>query len=117
MKRICGCPRGESFRDFSVSASGVIPRASSDALQVTCNTAEMARSTPSGDLQLAWLINRALQATGHLCLRHLDIVVEGAIVILRGKLPRYYLKQRAHAAIRAIPGVGNVRDEVEIISV
>ena len=76
---------------------------------------EIARSGAPGDLHLVRLIDRALQATGHLSLRDLDVVIDGTSVVLRGKLPRYYLKQMAHAAIRAIPEVGNVHDELEIV--
>jgi len=76
---------------------------------------EIARSGAPGDLHLVRLIDRAFQATGHLSLRELDLVIDGTSVILRGKLPRYYLKQMAHAAIRAIPGIGNVHDEVEVV--
>ena len=65
---------------------------------------------------MAEQIDQALQATRYLTLRNLEIIVLDGLVILRGVLPSYYMKQVAHTAVRAVPGVGEVRDELDVVS-
>lgn len=88
-----------------------------DARIVRPNNEKSEISTLVEDAHIVLQINLALRATGHLPLLNLECVASGGVVILRGRLPRYYLKQVAHAAIRAISGVHRIHDELEIVSV
>ena len=75
-----------------------------------------ARSASSADERVAEKIDQALRATGYRSLRNLAFLVAEGLVILRGRLPSYYMKQVAQATVRAVPGVGDVHDELEIVS-
>lgn len=68
------------------------------------------------DKRLAEKIDKAVRATGYLSLRGLNVIVVERLVVLRGKLPSYYMKQVVHAAVRAVLGVGEVRDELNVVS-
>jgi osmotically-inducible protein OsmY len=100
----------------SVQSDTVVSRESCDAPGARLDFDEAESSAATGDVHLVWLIDQALRATGYLCLRDLDLIVADGKVVLRGKLPRYYLKQVAHATVRALPGVIDVHDEVEVVS-
>ncbi len=67
------------------------------------------------DLCLAERIERALRATGYSPLRAVAVAVCGRLVILRGRVPSYYLKQLAQAAAMEVAGVGEVRNDVQVI--
>lgn len=114
MQSSTGRSTERSSRNSSVQSDSVVSRESSGAPGVGKDFHETTRSAAAGDAHLARLIDQAFRATGHLCLRDLDLVIAGGLVVLRGKLPRYYLRQVAHAVVRAIPGVNEVHDEVEV---
>jgi osmotically-inducible protein OsmY len=67
------------------------------------------------DLLLAEQVERALRATGHAPLRAIEVTACGGVVILRGRVHSYYLKQLAQAAARAVPGVQELRNDLEVI--
>jgi osmotically-inducible protein OsmY len=68
------------------------------------------------DLSLAGQVERALRATGYPALRTIDASVEGRLVVLRGRVPSYHLKQMAQAIALAILGVRSICNDVEVIS-
>ncbi|MDB5336379.1 MAG: hypothetical protein JWN70_1998 [Planctomycetaceae bacterium] len=57
----------------------------------------------------------ALRNTGYAQLPDLDIRVDGQDVFLKGRLPSYYLKQKAHFAALAVPGVRTIVDQIDIV--
>jgi osmotically-inducible protein OsmY len=59
-------------------------------------------------------IERALRATGYPALRHVEVATHDWIVFLRGRVPSYYLKQLAQAAVLVVPGVREVRNELNV---
>lgn len=59
-------------------------------------------------------IRAALHGSGRGWLRRIEVGVEGGCVVLRGQVPSYYLKQMALAAALAVPGVGSVRNELQV---
>jgi osmotically-inducible protein OsmY len=74
------------------------------------------RSKPPGeDLCVAERVERALRATGYPPLRAVEVSVCGQLVILRGRVPSYYMKQFAQAAALALPGVRELRNDVEVV--
>jgi osmotically-inducible protein OsmY len=71
--------------------------------------------TPSAeDLRPDEAVERALRATGYRPLRGIRVTVEGRLVILRGRVPSYYLKQVAQTTAMAVPGVVQVRNDLEV---
>ena len=59
-------------------------------------------ASPAGR-QLCEQVIQILRATGYLSLRDLDVFTTEGIVILRGKVPSYYLKQLSQAVVLELP--------------
>jgi osmotically-inducible protein OsmY len=59
-------------------------------------------------------VERALRATGYLALRTLEITTRDHRVVLRGKVPSYHLKRIAQAVALAVPGVRQVRNDLDV---
>jgi osmotically-inducible protein OsmY len=66
------------------------------------------------DLRVAERVVRALRAIGYGPLRDIDVTVHARLVTLRGRVPSYYLKQVGHAAALCVPGVDQVRNDLEV---
>lgn len=66
------------------------------------------------DLRLAERVERALCATGYAPLRGVQVTVHAGLVVLRGRVPTYYLKQVAQATALSIPGAHQVRSDLEV---
>lgn len=64
------------------------------------------------DRSLERLIAGALLATGHRVLRGIAVTVRDRLVILRGHVPSYYLKQLAQSVVLAVPGTVELRNEL-----
>lgn len=78
---------------------------------------EFAASSPvTADLRASAL--QSLEADpifrGRLTLRAIQIDVEGDRLVLSGRLPSYYLKQRLQEVIRRVAGVRDVENLVEV---
>ena len=67
-------------------------------------------------LSVANQIIEALRATGYLSFRNLQVYVGGGLAVLRGRVPSYYLKQKAQTVTFSIPGVEDVLNELEVTS-
>jgi osmotically-inducible protein OsmY len=65
-------------------------------------------------LHLAERVQRALRATGYAPLRGIEVTVHVRLVILAGRVPSYYLKQKAQATAQAVPGAHQVRNDLEV---
>lgn len=61
-------------------------------------------------------IDQALRVTGYLPLRDVGVIVAEGLIILRGRLPSYHLKQVALEVVRSVPGVSEVHDDLKVIS-
>ena len=64
---------------------------------------------------LAAEIAGALRNTGYRQLLDLQVRVDGHDVILRGRLPSFYLKQVAQHTVSILPGVNVVLDAIDVI--
>ena len=73
----------------------------------------MARSA-EGNCPLAECVERALRATGYGSLRGVEVTARERMVILKGRVPSYYLKQVAQAAALAVPGGHQIRNDLEV---
>jgi len=67
------------------------------------------------DRCLAERVERALRATGYAPLRAVEVSACGRLIILRGRVPSYYMKQLARAAALEVPGVRDLRNDVEVV--
>jgi osmotically-inducible protein OsmY len=68
----------------------------------------------SRDRKLLEEVAESLRATGYLTLRELNISAADGVVTLKGRVPTYYLKHVILRALREAPGVGEVRDFIEV---
>ena len=65
-------------------------------------------------LSLAERIERALRTNGYPALRTIQASVEGRRVVLKGRVPSYYMKQMAQAVTLDVAGVQDLRNDVEV---
>jgi osmotically-inducible protein OsmY len=66
------------------------------------------------DLGLAERVERALRATGYGPLRGVEVSVHGRYVILRGRVPSYYLKQVAQTTALSVSGARHLRNDLDV---
>jgi osmotically-inducible protein OsmY len=67
------------------------------------------------DLRLAERVVLALRVTGYGPLRDMEVTVHARLVVLRGAVPSYYLKQVAQTITLAVPGAHRVRNELAVV--
>jgi osmotically-inducible protein OsmY len=60
------------------------------------------------------LAEGVLRRSPYQALKHVACDYHGGVLTLRGRLPTYYLKQRAQEAVAGIGGVGRVANEIEV---
>jgi osmotically-inducible protein OsmY len=63
---------------------------------------------------LVGAVRSALEHTGHGWLRLVAVTAEDGAIVLRGRVPSFYLKQMALTAALGVPGVGLVRNELRV---
>jgi|GEM_PF-1295609 len=68
------------------------------------------------DVELLNSILKALDAVGHPELRGLQVTLNRGVVLLRGRVPSYYLKQTAQTTILPVAGVRAVANEILVTS-
>jgi osmotically-inducible protein OsmY len=77
------------------------------------------RPTPikaTAEVALIDAVHLALRATGHLSLRLLDVeVFHSSSIRLVGAVRSYYLKQLAQSAVKQVPGIGRITNDVEVV--
>jgi osmotically-inducible protein OsmY len=66
------------------------------------------------DMDLAERVERALRATGYSPLRAVEVAVRDRRVLLSGRVPSYYMKQIAQSAVLAVPGVGELCNDLDV---
>jgi osmotically-inducible protein OsmY len=73
------------------------------------------RAAELANLDLFSRIDQALRTTGYSPLSNLHILAAAGIVVLRGAIPSYYMKQIAQAAVAGIPGIREVHNLLEVV--
>ena len=68
------------------------------------------------DRSLQNRIEGALEQSGYDQLRNLRVAVDAGEVVLRGRLPSYYLTQLALTKAMRVEGVARVRNEIQVSS-
>ena len=66
------------------------------------------------DALLCGDVENALRATGRIDLRHVGITARDGAVRLHGRVPTYYLKQLAQAAVLQVSGVQGLENAVDV---
>jgi hypothetical protein len=72
-------------------------------------------SPPARRVDPADLAERALRNSPYLVLRNVSCECRDGVLILRGCLPTYYLKQVAQAVVGPVDGVRQVVNEIEVL--
>lgn len=66
------------------------------------------------DGRLAERISRALQSTGRRALLEIEITVQARIVVLRGQVSSYYLKQVAQEIAMTVRGIRQIHNYLDV---
>jgi hypothetical protein len=69
-----------------------------------------------GELRLAERVERAVRATGYPPLRAIEVAAYEWLIILRGQVPSFYMKQMAQAAAVAVPRVRELRNDLNVVA-
>jgi osmotically-inducible protein OsmY len=64
---------------------------------------------------LAERIDRALRANGYPALRTIEVSAQDGRVVLKGRVPSYYMKQVAQATALTVAGVQELWNGVEVV--
>jgi osmotically-inducible protein OsmY len=72
-------------------------------------------SDAAADRAVFEAVVQALRNTGHAALRDLDIEIEGGVVVLWGRVPSYYEKQLAQAAVQQATGTARIANGIEVV--
>jgi osmotically-inducible protein OsmY len=74
-----------------------------------CATGPAARRPGTGELA-----ESRLRRSAYLALRPLSCEFRAGVLTLRGRLPSYYLKQVAQAAVATVEGVERIDNQIEV---
>jgi hypothetical protein len=72
-----------------------------------------ARTPPPGLPELA---EGRLRGKPYLALRNLSCDCRGGVLVLRGRLPTYYLKQVAQEAVARLEGVERIDNQIQVVT-
>ncbi len=70
--------------------------------------------TTSFEDALSEEISLALRGTGYLELFDVEVRIDGRDVRLRGRVPSYFLKQKAEFIVRGLPGVAMLSSDIDV---
>jgi osmotically-inducible protein OsmY len=62
------------------------------------------------------LAERCLRSTSHLALRNLSCDYLDGVLVLRGRLPTYYLKQVAQEVVTQLEGVESIDNQIQVVT-
>jgi osmotically-inducible protein OsmY len=62
------------------------------------------------------LAESRLRRSAYLALQHVCCEVRAGVLILRGTLHTYYLKQVAHAVVATVEGVQRIDNQIEVVT-
>jgi osmotically-inducible protein OsmY len=96
------------------AARPILPRREPRGVQTDRPQAAPPPAQGLEDICLAERIERALRATGYGPLRGIEVIVQGQLVILKGRVSSYYLKQVAQATALSVLEAHEVRNDLEV---
>ncbi len=62
------------------------------------------------------LAERCLRSNSHLALNNVSCEYRDGVLVLRGCLPSYYLKQVAQQAVSQLQGVGRIDNQIQVVN-
>lgn len=62
------------------------------------------------------LAERRLRRNPYLALKNVSCQWLGGVLVLRGCLPSYYLKQVAQEAVASVEGVGRIDNQIQVVT-
>lgn len=65
--------------------------------------------------RLADEVATALRSAGYPEFQTLDFAVDGHDISLRGRVPNFFLRQKAEYVVLGIPGVGTLQSDIEVV--
>jgi hypothetical protein len=72
--------------------------------------------TPDPQASLQAVAERALRSGPYPPLKRLSCDYRGGVLVLRGRLPSYYLKQMAQEVVaHQVPGVGRLDNQIQVV--
>jgi hypothetical protein len=83
---------------------------------LTTACAERATETPNRRPAPADLAERRLRSNPYLALKNVSCELRDAVLVLRGCLPSYYLKQIAQEAVAALEGVERIDNQIQVVT-
>lgn len=107
---------GRKSADRLTLAREITLRTSEGEIRCDAEIDGSATSASLANAELLTRIDQALRATGYLPLRDMELTAAEGLVILRGRLPSYYMKQVAQEVVRSVPGVIEVFGDLEVVS-
>jgi osmotically-inducible protein OsmY len=72
--------------------------------------------TQAGHLDTGEVAESRLRGNSYLALQHISCEFRGGVLTLRGRLPTFYLKQVALAAVALVEGVERIDDQIEVVA-
>lgn len=77
-------------------------------------TARTATLNDSPHLDPGELAESRLRCNSYLALQRVSCDFHEGVLVLRGRVPTYYLKQMALAAVTGVTGIGRVVDHIDV---
>lgn len=71
-------------------------------------------SPPPNSLAILEAAQRALSDSGYPALRVIDVTAHQEVVLLRGHVPSYYLKQAAQTAVLSVAGIRDIHNQLVV---
>ena len=83
------------------------------AVQPTSTEPDSQRLDPQASLQA--VAERGLRSSRYSALQHVSCDYQGGVLVLRGCLPTYYLKQVAQEVVAHLEGVEGVDNQIQVV--
>jgi len=83
-------------------------------IMVALALAKQLGSDSSPDFGLGELAESRLRSNSYLALKNVSCDCQAGVLVLRGRLPTYYLKQVATAVVAGLPGVRHIVNQIDV---
>jgi hypothetical protein len=94
---------------FLLNKEGVMPARN----PASAEPATPSKAPPPGLKELA---EGSLRRNPYLALKSVTCDWLGGVLVLRGRLPSYYLKQVAQEAVASLAGVGRIDNQIQVVT-
>ncbi len=73
-------------------------------------------NSPVSQLETIESVERCLRSNSYTALRHLSCEYHNGVLVLKGSVESYYLKQVAQAVVSQLEGVERVDNQLEVVT-